>query len=179
MREAMDATRRLLKFSSIRSYFLISVFLISGTLIASGFFEIYYRYSENLGQIGHLQREVALGAAFKIEQFVQEIERTMRGSHQEPGDRPQWAYAGIQVRVAEASLDRASRHRGGCGGPRRDPARAGLPAADDPARGPARSQRHPGLPAGQGGQVLFRPGLLRPGLRALHDPRGSHRALRR
>ncbi len=76
----MDATRRLLKFSSIRSYFLISVFLISGTLIASGFFEIYYRYSENLGQIGHLQREVALGAAFKIEQFVQEIERTMRGA---------------------------------------------------------------------------------------------------
>ncbi len=63
----------------IRGYFLISVLLISGGLITSGLLEIYFRYFENLEQIGLLQREVALGASFKIDQFVQEIERTMKG----------------------------------------------------------------------------------------------------
>ena len=63
----------------IRGYFLISVLLISGGLITSGLLEIYFRYFENLEQIGLLQREVALGASFKIDQFAQEIERTMKG----------------------------------------------------------------------------------------------------
>jgi signal transduction histidine kinase len=63
----------------IRGYFLISVLLISGGLITSGLLEIYFRYFENLEQIGLLQQEVALGASFKIEQFAKEIERTMKG----------------------------------------------------------------------------------------------------
>ncbi len=63
----------------VRGYFLIFVLVISGGLITSGLVEIYFRYFENLEQIGLLQREVALGASFKIEQFVQEIERTIRG----------------------------------------------------------------------------------------------------
>ncbi|MEE9239595.1 MAG: ATP-binding protein [bacterium] len=63
----------------VRGYFLISVLLISGGLITSGLLEIYFRYFENLEQIGLLQREVALGASFKIEQFAQEIKRTMKG----------------------------------------------------------------------------------------------------
>ena len=64
----------------VRGYFLISVLLISGGLISSGLLEIYYRYYENLEEIGLLQREVAAGAAFKLENFVHEIERTMRGA---------------------------------------------------------------------------------------------------
>ncbi|MEK6711504.1 MAG: adenylate/guanylate cyclase domain-containing protein, partial [Nitrospinota bacterium] len=53
---------------------------VSGGLIACGLVEIGFRYFENQGQIALLQKEIAAGAAFKIEQFVREIERTMRGA---------------------------------------------------------------------------------------------------
>jgi len=64
----------------VRDYFLISVLLIGGGLIASGLVEIYYRYQENQEQLARLQREIASGAAFKIEQFVQEIHNTLKGT---------------------------------------------------------------------------------------------------
>ena len=64
----------------IRHYFLISVVLIGVGLVASGVLEIYFRYRESQETLGLLQQEVASGAAFKIERFVQEIERTMRGA---------------------------------------------------------------------------------------------------
>jgi signal transduction histidine kinase len=64
----------------VRHYFFISVILISGGLITSGLLEIYFRYRENWDQLALLQQEVAAAAAFKIERFVQEIERTMKGA---------------------------------------------------------------------------------------------------
>ncbi|HWP56938.1 MAG TPA: GAF domain-containing protein [Candidatus Acidoferrales bacterium] len=64
----------------MRHYFFISVVLISGGLITSGVVEIYFRYQESREHLAQLQQEVASGAAFKIERFVQEIERTMRGA---------------------------------------------------------------------------------------------------
>jgi signal transduction histidine kinase len=64
----------------VRHYFFISVLLISSGLIASGLLEIYFRYRENWGQIDLLHREIAAGATFKIEEFIQEIERTMKGA---------------------------------------------------------------------------------------------------
>lgn len=63
----------------VRDYYLISVLLVSGGLVTSGLVEIFFRYFENREQIALIQREVAAGAAFKIEQFVREIERTMKG----------------------------------------------------------------------------------------------------
>ena len=64
----------------IRSYFLVSLFLVGGGLITSGLLEIYFLYFDNREQISQFQGEVAAGVAFKIEQFVQEIEKTMRGA---------------------------------------------------------------------------------------------------
>jgi signal transduction histidine kinase len=64
----------------VRRYFLISVVLISGGLITSGASELYFRYHESLERIALLQQEITSGAASKIEQFVQEIERTTRGA---------------------------------------------------------------------------------------------------
>jgi signal transduction histidine kinase/methyl-accepting chemotaxis protein len=64
----------------VRDYFLISVVLIGGGLITSGLVEIYYRYHENRDQLGLLQKEIATGAAFKIEQFVQEIHNILKGA---------------------------------------------------------------------------------------------------
>jgi signal transduction histidine kinase len=64
----------------VRHYFLISLVLISGGLITSGLVELYFRYRESSADVVRLQQEITSGAASKIEQFVQEIERTIRGA---------------------------------------------------------------------------------------------------
>jgi signal transduction histidine kinase len=64
----------------VRHYFLISLVLISGGLITSGVSELYFRYRESAADLVRLQQEITSGAASKIEQFVQEIERTTRGA---------------------------------------------------------------------------------------------------
>jgi signal transduction histidine kinase len=64
----------------IRHYFLISLVLISGGLITSGLSELYFRYRESAADLVRLQQEITSGAASKIEQFIQEIERTTRGA---------------------------------------------------------------------------------------------------
>ncbi|HEX2225956.1 MAG TPA: ATP-binding protein [Candidatus Binatia bacterium] len=62
----------------VRHYFLISVVLISGGLISSGLLEIYFRYQENYENLNRLQQEVAAAAAFKVRQFVRQIEAAMQ-----------------------------------------------------------------------------------------------------
>src|SRR4029434_10546 len=64
----------------VRDYFFISVLLIGGGLIASGLVEIYFRYLESREQLGSVQKEVATGAAVKIERFVHEIHNTLKGA---------------------------------------------------------------------------------------------------
>ena len=64
----------------VRDYFFISVLLIGGGLITSGLVEIYFRYLESREQLGAVQKEVATGAAVKIERFVQEIHNTLKGA---------------------------------------------------------------------------------------------------
>ncbi|MBI4527254.1 MAG: HAMP domain-containing protein, partial [Deltaproteobacteria bacterium] len=64
----------------VRDYFLISVVLVGSGLLASGLVEIYFRYQETREQLALLQQEVAAGAAFKIERFVQEIHNTLKGA---------------------------------------------------------------------------------------------------
>lgn len=64
----------------VRDYFFISVLLISGGLVTSGLVEIFFRYQESREQLALLQQEVATGAAFKIERFVQEILNTLKGA---------------------------------------------------------------------------------------------------
>jgi signal transduction histidine kinase len=64
----------------VRHYFVVSLVLISGGLISSGFSELYFRYRESAADLVRLQQEITSGAASKIEQFVQEIERTARGA---------------------------------------------------------------------------------------------------
>jgi len=64
----------------IRHYFLASVLLISGGLITSGLLELYFRYQESWEHFGQIQNEVAAAAAFKIENFVEDIERSIRAA---------------------------------------------------------------------------------------------------
>src|SRR5512145_2101575 len=64
----------------MRDYFLISVLLVGGGLVVSGMIEIYFRYQESQVHLAELQREVATGAAVKIERFIQEIHNTLKGA---------------------------------------------------------------------------------------------------
>jgi signal transduction histidine kinase len=68
----------------LRRTFLIAFLLVSGGLISSGTVELAFRYRESIESIGALQREMAQGAAFKIQQFVQDIEKTLRAATQTP-----------------------------------------------------------------------------------------------
>jgi len=56
-------------------YVALFVTLVSGALLASGLVEIYFSYQENKAALVAVQREKAAGAAFRIEQFVREVER--------------------------------------------------------------------------------------------------------
>jgi class 3 adenylate cyclase len=56
--------------------------LVSSGLLAGGTVELFLRYRESVESISVLQREMTQGAAFKIQQFMQEIEKTMRASTQ-------------------------------------------------------------------------------------------------
>src|SRR3954471_11903417 len=64
----------------LRHYFVMSVVLIGGGLVASGVWEIYFRYHEIRQHIALLQQEVATGAAFRIGQFIQEIHSSMKAA---------------------------------------------------------------------------------------------------
>jgi signal transduction histidine kinase len=58
-----------------RKYVIFFVALVSSALLTSGVLEIYFSYQENKSALVALQREKALAAAARIEQFVKEIER--------------------------------------------------------------------------------------------------------
>ena len=68
----------------LRRTFVLAFVLISGGLITSGGLELFFRYRDSVDDIAILQREMAQGAAFKIRQFVRDIEKTMRASTQTP-----------------------------------------------------------------------------------------------
>jgi signal transduction histidine kinase len=68
----------------VRDYFLISVILIGGGLITSGLLEIYFRYRESRENVTLFQQEVAEAAAFKVEQFIDQIETALRTATKSP-----------------------------------------------------------------------------------------------
>jgi signal transduction histidine kinase len=68
----------------VRDYFLISVILIGSGLLSSGLLEIYFQYRESRENLNLLQQEIAAGAAFKTEQFIQQIEAALRTATKSP-----------------------------------------------------------------------------------------------
>jgi class 3 adenylate cyclase len=64
----------------VRRTFIIALVLLTSGLIVGGAIELVFRYQENVNNIWELQTEMAKGAAFKIQQFMQGIEKTMRAS---------------------------------------------------------------------------------------------------
>jgi adenylate cyclase len=60
--------------------FLLALLLVAGALMVSAAVELVLRYRENVDAVVALQQEMAQGAAFKIRQFIGDIEKSMRSS---------------------------------------------------------------------------------------------------
>jgi signal transduction histidine kinase len=73
----------------MRDYLLISVLLVVGGLVTSGAVEIYFSYIENREQLALVQKEIAAGAAGKIERYVQEIHNVLRSATKSPTIAPE------------------------------------------------------------------------------------------
>jgi signal transduction histidine kinase/DNA-binding response OmpR family regulator len=63
-----------------RKYVVVLVALVGGVLIASGVVELYLAYKETKRAVVSVEREKAVAAAERIEQFIKEIERHIRGT---------------------------------------------------------------------------------------------------
>jgi adenylate cyclase len=64
----------------VRRTFIIALVFVSSGLLVGGGVELYLRYHESVENIRVLQQEMGRGAAFRIHQYVEEIEKTMRAS---------------------------------------------------------------------------------------------------
>ena len=60
-----------------RKYFLLILGLVCGALLISGAIGLYFSYQENKSALSSVQREKALGAAARIEQFIRQIEQQL------------------------------------------------------------------------------------------------------
>ena len=69
--------RKIQRGRLFRKYFLLILGLVCGALLISGGIGIYFSYQENKVALSSVQREKAIGAAARIEQFVRQIEQQL------------------------------------------------------------------------------------------------------
>jgi len=60
-----------------RKYFLLILALVCGALVISGAIGLYFSYQENKVALASLQREKAVAAAARIEEFIRQIEQQL------------------------------------------------------------------------------------------------------
>ncbi len=70
--------RRLERGRLFRKYFLFILGLVCGALLISGAIGVYFSYQENTVALSSVQREKAIGAAARIEQFIRQIEQQLK-----------------------------------------------------------------------------------------------------
>jgi signal transduction histidine kinase len=81
------------------------VLLVSGALAVSALVEIYFSYQENQAALSQIQREKALAAAVRIEQFVRELEHQLAWVAQTP-----WGPRGASLEQRRLDSLRLLRH---------------------------------------------------------------------
>ena len=62
-----------------RKYLLLIISLVSVALLASSGIGLYFSYQENRTALVSLQREKAIGAASRIEQYIRQVSRQLAG----------------------------------------------------------------------------------------------------
>jgi len=65
-----------------RKYVVVFLLLVGGVLLASSAVDLYFSYQETKAALVRIEREQAVAAAARIEQFVQDIERLVRWTTQ-------------------------------------------------------------------------------------------------
>ena len=71
-----------------RKYVVFLLLLVGGVLVLSSLVQLYFSYRETKSALARIEREKAVAAAAKIEQFIKEIERQVRGTVQDAFDDP-------------------------------------------------------------------------------------------
>ncbi len=69
-------------------YVVVLLILIGGVLVLSSLVNLYFSYQEVKTALVRVERETAMAAAARIEDFVKEIERQVRGTSQDAFDDP-------------------------------------------------------------------------------------------
>ena len=75
--DVTDASRRAGQGRLFRKYLLLILTLVSGALLVSGAISVYFSYQEHKSALSDLQREKAIAAASRIEQYVRQIEQQL------------------------------------------------------------------------------------------------------
>ena len=60
-----------------RKYLLLILTLVTGALLTSGAISVYFSYQEIKTALSNLQREKAVAAASRIEQYIHQIEQQL------------------------------------------------------------------------------------------------------
>ena len=95
----------IIRRSLFLKYAVPLVILVAGALIISGLVQIYFSYHENKDALAKLQREKALSAAMRIEQFVREVEHQLEWIAQTP-----WGARGVPIEQRRLDSLRLLRH---------------------------------------------------------------------
>ena len=90
-----------------RKYVVVLLILVGGVLLVSSAVELYFSYQASKAALVRVEYEKAEAAAARIEQFVKDIERQVRGTTEIPFESPVEAreqreidYAGLLRNVA-------------------------------------------------------------------------------
>ena len=75
--EPQRALRKIERGRLFRKYLLLILALVCGALLISGGIGIYFSYQENKVALSSVQREKAVAAAARIEQFIRQIEQQL------------------------------------------------------------------------------------------------------
>jgi signal transduction histidine kinase len=94
--EQNRAIRTIERGRLFRKYFLLILALVCGALLISGAIGLYFSYQENKLALASLQREKAVSAAARIEQFIRQIEQQLSFA-----SLPQLGAEGIEQRRIE------------------------------------------------------------------------------
>src|SRR5688572_30777237 len=79
-----------------RKFVLLFVALVGSALLTSGMLELWFSYQENKAALARVQQEKALGAAARIDGFIEDITRQIGWTL-----RAQWSGAGVEHRRLE------------------------------------------------------------------------------
>ena len=71
-----------------RKYVVVFLLLVGGVLLVSSAVDLYFSYQETKAALVRIEREQAVAAAARIEQFILDIERQLRWTTQAAFDDP-------------------------------------------------------------------------------------------